>query len=656
MEPIAVVRQSTAVIDVSKLTRDERKCARVGAFLGVAFFVLLATWAQPWNMFAKGPFSSNFYDVQARSMVHGHMDVPSDVAQVEGFAVDGKTQLYFGVGPAIARAPFTGWTSIFDGRLTILSMTIASGVLAMASARLLKRAQAAVVGAPSGSPWWFGAIAAASIVCTLVLFTASRAVVYHEAAIWGCAAAVAGLDLVIRWWREPTRRHFVGAVALAAFAISCRTTSGSAPAIALGLFGLVLAWRREWLKSAKVVAGALIALVAYVGFNWLRFHNLVSQPYEAQVWTLLHEDRREFVESVGGNVFQLKFVPTSVAKYFSPVAVGFQRLFPFVNFGSRIAPIGGVDFGEIHQSSSVVIGAPVFSFLALIGGWWAVVRDRSHEWIVIVIASAVAFVPTLMCGFLSYRYAIDILPSILVLACPGVWLVARQSKNWKPRTRNALLVVAAVVSFFGTWTQVGLALETRAFSMLPTESDARSFVSLQNSIDRRLFENAPSNVLQLFERDDLPVEGISEGTIVILDDCSGMYHYDGDNWQVVERKPGGGRRFVITGTIDSEAKPVLQGFGWTLTARRTSDGVIFVYDASYGRHDEFGPVSLPDGPLTFEAVADQAQIATISLTLGDKKVLSDDFLAASKAQPGPGWRSDPGQAPLCESFLSRLGK
>jgi len=651
--PGEVVTASSDAIDSGRLSKAERKCARIGALVGVLFFLLLATWGQPWHMFDKGPFSTDFYDAQARSMVHGHLDIPADVARVEGVVVDGKVQIYFGVGPALIRTPLTGWTTFFDRRLSILSMSLAAGVLGMATARLLKRARALVVDAPTGRPWWFGLLAAGSILCTPVLFLASRAMVYHEALIWGCAAAVAGLDLAIRWWRDPTRRHFVEAVALATFAISCRATSGLAPAIAIGLFGVVLAFRRQWIKAAIVIAGAVIALLGYVAFNWLRFRSLTSTIASGQVWSLQNKSRQEFLKANGGSPLGFQFVRSTFAQYFSPIAVGWQRFFPFVNFGSRATPVGDVVFDGIKPTGSIEFGAPVFFVLAIIGSWWTVVRDRSREWSVLALASIAAFIPTLMFGNIVHRYLVDFVPAVVILACPAVWVVMKRLQRWNEPAWKSVLVVTAVVALLGALVQTGFALETRAFVLRPAESEAQAFVDFQNLIDRQLFDGPPP-LLQHVNGDVLPTEGISDGSLVILDDCAGLYRFNGDNWQVLERKPEGGRRFIVTGSVSEVPKPLLQGSRWTLSGRRTPEGVVFVYESANGRRDESEPVPLPEGPLTFDAIADQAQISTISLTHEGSLVFTDSALGASNARPSAGWTSTPGSAPLCESLLARI--
>ena len=213
--------------DVGRLDRTERRFARGGVLLAVVVFWLIATCLQPWNLFAEGPFSTDFYDAQARALTHGHLDVPREVAGIEGFVIDGRTQLYFGIGPAVLRLPLSGVSDVFDRRLSLASELLAVSVLGLAAARLLKRARFLVRDAPAGSPWWYAIAGAIVTLGTPLLFLSSRPLVYHEAELWGAAAGLAGLDLVIRWWREPSRRHLVEAVALAAFAISCQAAMES---------------------------------------------------------------------------------------------------------------------------------------------------------------------------------------------------------------------------------------------------------------------------------------------------------------------------------------------------------------------------------------------------------------------------------------------
>jgi hypothetical protein len=74
----------------------------------------------------SGLFSS-FYDQQARAILDGHLDVPTNSLGIEGFVHAGKTFMYFPPWPAILRLPVLLTTHEYDGKLTLLSMLIACG-------------------------------------------------------------------------------------------------------------------------------------------------------------------------------------------------------------------------------------------------------------------------------------------------------------------------------------------------------------------------------------------------------------------------------------------------------------------------------------------------------------------------------------------------
>ena len=59
-----------------------RRAARIGTAIAVVAFLLLATRGRPWALFERGPFTSNFYDAQARALSEGHLHVPPEVAGI----------------------------------------------------------------------------------------------------------------------------------------------------------------------------------------------------------------------------------------------------------------------------------------------------------------------------------------------------------------------------------------------------------------------------------------------------------------------------------------------------------------------------------------------------------------------------------------------
>ena len=83
-----------------------RRAARWVTIAATALFTLMVCGWQPWHLFARAGFSSDFYDEQARSFLRGRLSVRPEVAGIEGFVVDGATYFYYGpflavVAPAV---------------------------------------------------------------------------------------------------------------------------------------------------------------------------------------------------------------------------------------------------------------------------------------------------------------------------------------------------------------------------------------------------------------------------------------------------------------------------------------------------------------------------------------------------------------------------
>ena len=167
--------------------------ARIGTAVAMVVFLLLATGGRPWDLFERGPFTSDFYDVQARALSRGHLDVPADVVAIEGFVVDGETHLYYGLAPALARLPIAALTEAANGRLVVVSQLAALAVACLAGARLLQRARRALdVDVPER--WWqwtTGGFAAAIGLSTPLLWLSSRAIVVPRGRALGRGAGAA---------------------------------------------------------------------------------------------------------------------------------------------------------------------------------------------------------------------------------------------------------------------------------------------------------------------------------------------------------------------------------------------------------------------------------------------------------------------------------
>ena len=641
--------RDNSAVEPGTLTRLERRWSRAGTIAAVVVFWLVATCFQPWNLFEKGPYTTDFYDAQARALTHGHLDIPADVAGIEGFEINGKTQIYFGIGPAIMRLPFSGVFAVFDRRLSVLSELLALSVLGLAAARLLKRAKSLVTNAPEGAAWWFGAFAVVATLGTPLLFFSSRALVYHEAELWGAAAGLAGLDLVLRWWRTPTRRHLIEAVALAVFALSCRPSTGAAPAMALGLFGVALAWKREWKRSLIVLVGAAIPIFGFALVNWLRFRSATDVPFPLQVFSKFNTDRQAALAANNGSLFGLKFVPTNVARYFSPFAFQWDRLFPFVTWPSKAMVIGNARFDTIDHSGSFPTSAPLLFLFGMVGGWWTIVRDKTRQWSAIALAAIVATTSTFTFGYLAHRYLADLVPVFVVLAAPGVWIIAREARSWRRWIRQTVVVVMTLLFAVGFWNQLGLAISTRAFSILPSESGARSFAEFQYLIDEFLLGGPAPAVIRSADG-QLP-SGVERGTIVIVGDCDALYRTDGYGWGPLERRVGGPFAYRLTGSIGPNEQTILSNPEWTVRASRTDDIVIFRWDYGNGNVEESAPVKLADGPVMIDIVFDPLPLGVGRVIVNERSVIGAPVKNSPQSVVNPQWTSSGGSS---DSFCRKL--
>ncbi len=90
--------------------RDTR-WARWIVALGIptAIFAIVVTRGfRPWT---EQPQQSRFYENQAESILHGHIDVPPRAIDPDGIVIDGKFYGYFGPTPALLRLPVMLFTS-----------------------------------------------------------------------------------------------------------------------------------------------------------------------------------------------------------------------------------------------------------------------------------------------------------------------------------------------------------------------------------------------------------------------------------------------------------------------------------------------------------------------------------------------------------------
>lgn len=84
--------------------------------------------------------TTDFYDIQAASLLDGRWDVPATRLGIEAFVVDGRAYMYFGPFPALVRMPVEAVSGALRGRLSQPSMILAWGICGISLAHIVGRA------------------------------------------------------------------------------------------------------------------------------------------------------------------------------------------------------------------------------------------------------------------------------------------------------------------------------------------------------------------------------------------------------------------------------------------------------------------------------------------------------------------------------------
>ncbi|MEZ5380679.1 MAG: hypothetical protein R2754_02650 [Microthrixaceae bacterium] len=628
----------------ARATIQERRVGRLLVGLGVVLMWLVVTRGVPWHLFAPGEFSADFYDEQARALLAGHLDVNPAVPAIEGFDVNGRTQLYFGLFLAIVRMPLVALTDAAVGRLTGLSIVVAYAVALEATFRLAVAARAPLRpgAAPRPGDCWRIAALMAAVATSPALFAGGWLTVYHETEIWALALGIAALAAAVRLLSDPAPRHALVASAAAAACVLTRVTVGLGVTLAVAL--LVVATLRHR-RAALIGAAATLAggVGAFVAVNMARFGTLFSIPVDRQQMTLLTPERAQWFAEHNNSFFSPQFVPSNLWSYLRPDAVAFERLAPVIRFGPHPVELGGVDFESITPTTSLTVSGTLLAALAVVG---LVVAVRTRRWLWVAVASvlSVGGLASLAIGFVANRYLIDLLLPLVVLAALAVFVAGRPA--WLTPRRVVGLVGA--LALWGMWVNVAL-------GMWAGQARNPGFTEGRYRLDGMVFPS-PSPGLERLDAAQLvdpprfglvgldPADGDAAG-------CDGVYLSTVDEWSALELGPG--REVVGTVTVPSTDDPpalLAARDDWSLTL----DGRGVVAFGPAGAPTRLARVEVDPGDrVDLRVVADS--VTTVrsvqlngELTFLPEVVLEGSSPMVSDAEPA-------GTTELCTLIAERLG-
>jgi hypothetical protein len=681
---------TTGVVELDATRRRFFRACALGAVGAALVFVWMLLIGRL-DLFATH-LLDGLFDAQAHALLDGHWDVPRRELGFEAFLIDGKSYMYFGPWPAFLRLPIAAVTDSLDGQLTQLSMLGAFAVLMVATSRLLWRVRVLARGTRRASRselWAAGLFVAVVGAGSVVMFLASRPVVYHETELWGTALAIAAFEAILGFVVEPSGRRLTWAGTLCGLTMLTRGSVGLGPMVALTLVFaarllLLVAdrFRREWLirpvrwlglgtgdRDRGYTVPILIALavpaIAYMYVNYAKFGHLWSVPITRHATTFTDQLRAEIYAGNEGSLFALKYLPTNVLAMFRPDAIGLDRLYPWIDFPGRADVVGNVTFASIDPSSSIPASMP-FLFLLSIVGAVAVFRPSRGApralapLRVLVLGGVVGGVGAVSLPYINQRYVSDFLPLLVVLAAAGLFALLGFLDRQGTRRKRAIRVTAVVLvvlAAFSLWANFSFALlYQRLYGPFAPEPERAAFMRFRYELDDRL----PGSDAGVEQGPSLPAPRPA-GTVFVVGDCDAVYFSDGSAWHGVERNQAGGRYRLLLELQDEPRGSREQ----LLTAgpaneqdvlsveHLAGDEVRFVFDsATLGRRLRGDRVSIEPGrPVEVDVVYDPA-IGRFSVDLEREQALEVIApLAGGPVEVAGGVELGPARTPFCDEVL-----
>jgi hypothetical protein len=619
-----------------------RTPGRVGAAAAALVFLLLLLRGHP-SLLQGAPGGSDFYDVQAHSLLDLRWDVPRSSLFLEGFEVDGRVYMYFGPFPALLRLPVAAVTDELDGRLGQVSMLAAFAVAMFFTARLVSRIRPFVRGSSpvtAGERWAVELFVFVVGAGSVLVFLASESYVYHEAVLWCVALALGAFEAVIAFVTTASRRQLAVASALSTGALLSRSAVGIGAVIALALVFAASAHPRTRrlaglaedfparATAVPLLAAMTVPLALYACINYAKFGTLFSVPFERQLSNQSSSFSQNLLAANGGTRFNLELVPTSLVQYFRPDQISFRWLFPWVAYGTQADDIGDVVTERIGNASYTA-SMPLLTLLGLIG-IAGLVRSRRAEWTVSamrapVLGAAAATIGTLAFASIAHRYVADFLPVGVLLAIIGMHQFLRWSAEmpaWGTRVGWGSFLVLVVAS---VWINAGLGVMFQRLVFAPKES-LPSFVSFQYDLHERFPGGSPPYVESGAR---LPAPQLEDyGTAFVIGSCDSLHWTDGRAWHLLERSDGGGAfRFRVRfpgGPTGWEPLVVSgQGDGAQYLAVRVlkDDRVQVAYNTVFASEPVVvRPGSTHDLEVVMDALEGSSERGTVSASLDGREV------------------------------------
>jgi hypothetical protein len=499
-------------------------------------WVLWDLWTGKANLLRKEAYQSNFYDLQARAILHGHLYLPAGSLGIEGYVHDHRTYTYFGLFPSLLRMPILAFTSSLDARLSAPSMVLAWIVATVFSALLIWRVRVLVRG-----PVLLGRAEAASygvLVATIgggsvLVYLAATPFVFNEDLIWSAALTIASLFALLGVLERPGRARIIATGILILCANLDRPNTGLACVIAALL---VAAWfrfnrrdqtHRRWF--VPMLGAALVPLAVGCAVTWARFGIPFGVPVSEQVFTHVNAYRRRFLAANGNSEVGLQFAPSAALAYLDPAGIRWMSVFPFVTLPAAPARAVGVLLDRQYPTASVPASMPLLLLLSL----WGVVTGfrrrspgRAGLLRIPLLAGALGAGALLAWGYIAPRYLADFVPFLVVGGALGLVDLWRRVEGRPRRTRLVTLAALAVLGVYCFVANVGIAISPNGEW---TSVQALQYVHAQKSVSDVTGGQLTGNVVR---GSVLPYWAPAQ-ELFVANQCAGFYISTGETDKTV---------------------------------------------------------------------------------------------------------------------------
>jgi hypothetical protein len=500
---------------------------------GLAFFLTLFdyTFSLTRTAVATG-FFSQFYDLQGRRLLDGHLDVPDGSLGIEGFIHGGKTFMYFPLWPAILRLPVLMTTHEYDARLSLISMALAWIVFAVMVVKLIWLLVPVLSGLEEVSRTTAAVVAVFLAVATggtFLTFDAGQPWVYHEAYLWAVASVVGGIYWLTRLLARPSRHAVWWLFVFGLISVGSRATEGWALCLVVVAVALFMRFRPD--KAARqdlwwrvLLAGAVPLLIS-IAINEYKFGSVYLFPLQDQVWTQVNQHRRDALAANGGTITGPQFFTTSFMAYLRPDGIRFTDYFPFVSLPAHAAPAyNGAFVDQTYRTGSATAFMPLL-FVMFLVAFVAVFRPRTRAQLarlrMPMLVSILVTGGVMGYGYYANRYSSEFVPAFVLGGAVTTALLCgflARRPGWRP----LVLAVMAIGTVFSILAQMSVGTTAEAF--VHRGDLLERYVQWQHDVSPGAQSGLVSQV------SSLPTGGQTDD-LAILGDCQTLYINTGDRYE-----------------------------------------------------------------------------------------------------------------------------